>query len=431
MSLIKLFHANGKSFLYDAKVNRLIRLHEKINFDYEFEEMSVDRLNELLELSYYHTEEFEICPPFDYQSLKYLVEHNCSQLVLSLTEQCNLRCEYCGYHDRYDDGNLNTEMSLNTAKKAIRLFLEHSIALAEVVISFYGGEPLLKFSFIKECVQYARSISFGQHIKFHVTTNGILLNRDVVEYLKENDFVVSVSIDGPRVLHDRYRKSIDKTGTYDTVINNLKNIYFNETEYFCNNFIFMPVYAPPKNDLILYDFFESVPVNYMLGNLYVTPYFKELIEKMDSSSEIILPVEKKYQYSKFKQMSIDSLYKYRILFERSKSSINKVFPAGNCIPACKKIYSNASGNLFLCEKVSESVDNCIGNVDDGIDISKVYLQYNRMMEIYKKLGCQSCWAIHFCSICFRDYDSVSCKRCDGIRQRVEKEMMASVKEWGE
>lgn len=431
MSLIKLFHAKEKSFLYDAKANRFIRLHEKINLDYEFEEMAVERLSGLLGRSYSHTEEFEICPPLDYQSLKYLVEHNCSQLVLSLTEQCNMRCEYCGYHDRYDDGNLYIEMSLNTAKKAIKLYLEHSIALSEVVISFYGGEPLLKFSFIKECVQYAKSVSFGQHIKFHITTNGILLNRDVVEYLKENDFVVSVSIDGPRALHDRYRKNIDKTGTYDTVINNLKNIYFNDTEYFCNNFIFMPVYAPPKNDLILYDFFERAPVNYMIGNLYVTPYFKKLIEKMDFSSETILTVEEKRQYSKFEQISTDSLYKYKALFEPSNSTINKVFPAGNCIPACKKIYSNASGNLFLCEKVSETVDNCIGNVNDGIDVSKVYLQYNRMMEIYKKLGCQSCWAIHFCSICFRDYDSVSCKRCDGIRQRVEKEMMASVKEWGE
>lgn len=431
MSLIKLFCLKGKSFLYDAKTNRFIRLYEEKGLNHDIEKMATERLSNLLEREYSHTEEFTLCPPLDYQSLQYLIGHNCSQLVLSLTEQCNMRCEYCGYHDRYDDGNLCEEMSLGTAKKAIKLYLEHAVAVSEVVISFYGGEPLLKLEFIKECVQYAQSMSLGQHIKFHITTNGVLLNRDVVDYLKDHDFVVSVSIDGPRTLHDRYRKSIDKKGTYDTVINNLKNIYFNDPEYFCNNFIFMPVYAPPKNDLLLYDFFEKAPVNYMLGNLYVTPYFEEVIEKMDLSSEIILTGEEKCQYSKFKQISIDSLYKYKALFESTNSTIDKTFPAGNCIPVCKKIYSNARGNLFLCEKVSETVDNCIGNVNDGIDTSKVYMQYNRMMEVYKKLGCQSCWAIHFCSVCFRDYDSVSRKRCDGIRQRVEKEMIASIKEWGE
>lgn len=429
MRLIKLLNTPKGTFVYDAKTNMCIKIPSEIDIANIHEDTKIETLSALLKRNCSYKDELQLCPPLDYEGLQYLITHNCSQLVLSITEQCNMRCEYCGYHDRYDKENSYEEMLLNTAKKAIKMYLNQSIGLSEVIISFYGGEPLLRFSFIKKCVQYANAVSIGQHIKFHITTNGILLTHDVVSYLKEHDFVVSVSIDGPRELHDRYRKNIEGAGTYEIVINNLKNIYFSEPEYFCNNFMFMPVYAPPKNDIKLYDFFETSPINYILGSLYVTPYFRSVIDKLDVSLEVILSVDKKCRYNKFGQTYKNTLYKYQSIF-KGHPQIEKAYPAGSCIPACKKIYVNAAGKIFLCEKVSESTENCIGDVDNGIDISKVYSQYTRMMEVYCKLDCKSCWAIHFCSVCFRDYDSAAKNRCINIRNRVENEMIASIEEWG-
>lgn len=431
MSLIKLINTPIGDFVYDAITNKITRIFDSLAIEDKLNNNCNEEINELLGRHCYADESIKICPPLSYNGLKNLIEHNCSQLVLSITETCNMRCEYCGYHDRYDDSVKLADMRFSTAQRAIKDFVQRSVSLPEIVISFYGGEPLLRFDFIKQCVQYAKDVSYGQHIKFHITTNGLLLDGEIVTFLRENNFVVSVSLDGHRTLHDRYRITVDKNSTYDIIINNLKNIYYHHTEFFCNNFIFMPVYAPPKNDVLLFGFFEKCPINFMLGGLYVTPYFRTIIETQRDSNEILLTSEQKLQYAKFAQMNTDSLHKYKFLFGDNKSNcIERAFPAGNCIPACKKVFCNANGDYFLCEKVSETKENCIGNVIDGIDVSRVYEQYNRMIVKYEQLECNSCWAIHFCSVCFRDCNNVSKRRCDGIRSRVEQEMIASVVKWG-
>ena len=428
MSLIKLISVDNRRFIYDSKTNMLSQIDDAIDISIEENQLTDEEISKILGRNYSQNDAFEIVPPLDFKSLKYLVEHNCSQLVMSITEHCNMRCEYCGYHERNVNIAEKKEMSSNIAKKAIRMFLERSIALSEVVISFYGGEPLLRFDLIDECVEYAKKTAYGQHIKFHVTTNGLLLTDKITEYLKRNDFVVAVSLDGPRSIHNRYRRNIKNEETYDNVIDNLKSIYFKYPEYFCNNIIFMPVYAPPKNDQLLFEFFENMPINYMLGPLYVTPYFKTILDSIDTSCEIILPPAQKAQFKKYNRINLDSLYKYREMFNRH-NEIKSVFPAGNCIPACKKIYVNAGGEIYLCEKVEESERNCIGNINNGIDVYKVYMQYEHMKNMYESIGCQTCWAVHYCSICFRDFGVVSEERCRGIRRRVENEIKDSIREW--
>jgi uncharacterized protein len=178
-------------------------------------------------------------------------------LVLLLTTSCNLACRYC-YEDREEGcasagdgrggpgaaagGGTPREMSLESLRNAIAFLLEHdgpggggpsaaagkdapgSVAAAagagrKVSVTFFGGEPLLRFPLIRSAVGEARRMATerGKEISFSITTNGTLLTRETAGFLKENGISVCLSIDGPREIHDRNRPYASGRGSYEDV----------------------------------------------------------------------------------------------------------------------------------------------------------------------------------------------------------------------
>ena len=111
------------------------------------------------------------------------------------------------------------------------------------------------------------------------------------------------------------------------------------------------------------------------------------------------------------------------------TNVMKAFPAGCCIPLNKKLYVHANGNYYICEKVDEDDDsNIIGNVTMGINISKLFNQYRKLEDVFTKNKCGTCWAIHFCTACFRDYKSINKEKCTQIKRTLEYEMKLYIKE---
>lgn len=98
-----------------------------------------------------------------------------SQLVLQITQSCNLRCNYCAYSGEYKNRvHSQKQMSFEIAKKSIDFLIQHSKDTKSLSIGFYGGEPFLRFDFIKKCVDYADSIAEGRVIRYNTTTNGTM-----------------------------------------------------------------------------------------------------------------------------------------------------------------------------------------------------------------------------------------------------------------
>ena len=155
------------------------------------------------------------------------------QLTLQVTQQCNLRCEYCTYSGIYNRNRTHSSkrMSWEVAKKSIDFFLKRNIAISEIVIGFYGGEPLLEFDLIKKCVKYAKQQVEGKTIVFNMTTNGTLLNDEIVDFLVEHDFKLSISLDGSKSEHDKNRKFLNGQGSFDIIINNIQRIKQRYPEY--------------------------------------------------------------------------------------------------------------------------------------------------------------------------------------------------------
>ncbi len=158
--------------------------------------------------------------------LEHYMNNRLATLTLQVTQQCNLRCDYCAFSGLYENKrkHANRRMDFETAKKAMDFYFERNREKREAHISFYGGEPLLEFGLVKQCVQYAKQRMKNKTLTFGMTTNGTLLKDDVIQYLDENKFSVAISLDGSKEEHDANRRFINGGGTFDIIIDNVRNI---------------------------------------------------------------------------------------------------------------------------------------------------------------------------------------------------------------
>ena len=165
---------------------------------------------------------------------------NLSQIVFEVTDACNLKCKYCAYGEFYEDYDERSNKLL-PVEKAICLIEylselwcsnRNMSAHKDIYISFYGGEPLLNMPFIMKIVDYVNNKKFSTdiHFSFSMTTNAVLLNK-YMDYLKEYDFSLLISLDGD---HDNSSYRVDKydNNSFDIVVNNVDRLRSVYPEYF-------------------------------------------------------------------------------------------------------------------------------------------------------------------------------------------------------
>ena len=156
----------------------------------------------------------------DYEKFaKYSVAAPVKAMCLHIAHDCNLRCEYC-FASTGDFGKGRKLMPLEIGKKAIDFLLEQSGDRETLELDFFGGEPLMNFDVVKEVVKYARSKEqeYGKRFRFTITTNGMLLTDDKIDFINKEMSNVVLSLDGRREVNDRVRKRVDGTGCYDKIL---------------------------------------------------------------------------------------------------------------------------------------------------------------------------------------------------------------------
>jgi uncharacterized protein len=146
-----------------------------------------------------------------------------STLVLNVNTGCNLSCTYC-YKEDLAVPARGAKMSRATAEKSIELLLAQGTEREQVNVVFFGGEPLTNLPLIRSTVEYAerRGQEMGKQVNFSLTTNGTLLNPELIDWFDAHVFGLSISIDGPKVVHDRHRRTVGGKGTYDLVAKNVR-----------------------------------------------------------------------------------------------------------------------------------------------------------------------------------------------------------------
>ncbi|MCV6611384.1 MAG: quinohemoprotein amine dehydrogenase maturation protein [Amphritea sp.] len=151
-------------------------------------------------------------------ALKKVTEFPLNTLVLNVNTGCNLSCSYC-YKEDLDKPSAGKKMDFATARQSIEMLIAESPDEARYNIVFFGGEPLSNLALIKQVVAFAeqRFAELGKPVDFTMTTNATLLTEEIADWLSEHRFGLSVSMDGPKAIHDKNRITVGGQGTYDVV----------------------------------------------------------------------------------------------------------------------------------------------------------------------------------------------------------------------
>lgn len=347
--------------------------------------------------------------------LESLYENNLNTIILQVTQNCNLRCQYCVYSGSYINRvHNNKRMSVEVAKQAIDFLVKHSENSKEISIGFYGGEPLLEVPLIREVIDYAEGVFSGKKLLFNMTTNATLLNIETAKYLYEKKFNVTISLDGPKATHDSNRIFANSNkGTFDAVMQNLELIR-KELPGFIKNIGFNAVIDLKQNVACSSEFFlnyETVKGINVASN-YINPISKKDEEPINPELIAISYYEifKTYLYACNKEIfsnykptlyssevaSLKQIVKDR--FVGLQTYQGKISPGGQCLPGIQRFFVTVDGKFFPCERVDEeSSELCIGDLKNGFDLENAKKILN-VAKITEK-ECRECWCYKMCSQC--------------------------------
>ena len=140
-------------------------------------------------------------------------------LCLHVAHSCNLNCEYCFASQGKYSGE-RALMSFETGKRALDFLIEHSGSRRNLEVDFFGGEPLMNWQVVKDLVKYARSVEkqHNKYFRFTLTTNGMLIDDEVIEFSNREMSNVVLSLDGRREIHDRYRVDYEGRGSWGRIV---------------------------------------------------------------------------------------------------------------------------------------------------------------------------------------------------------------------
>jgi len=315
-------------------------------------------------------------------------------LILHLTDACNLNCRYC-YHTEGDlkQGEKKV-MGLEVACRAVDFLFNHAGPLEEVVLVFFGGEPLLNFKVIPAVVDYAcqKATEKGKKINFAITTNGTLLSEEIIEFFQDKNIGVTVSMDGFDDVHDRYRRFADGTPTYEMMLPKIKRLLVRSNKKPAVARVTLvedPGRVPQILDHLLGLGFVEVgfaPVttghpDYQLSNHdmdLLLGEFQNLSQKFLSAAR----ERRFYGFSNIIDMLV-SLHQGEVMN----------YPCG----AGLGLFSiGPEGQLYLCQRFTGQDEFCMGDIFKGFNQEKLET-FRNLAEISNKADCRHCWVRTICT----------------------------------
>lgn len=302
--------------------------------------------------------------------LEDMLNNELAHLCLQVTQNCNLRCEYCVFSGSYVNRvHTNKRMDWKVAKRAIDFLYEHSgNSDNEILIGFYGGEPILEIDLIKKCVEYAKKTFRDKDVQFNLTTNATLLNDEIIDYLFQSDFAITISLDGPEEVQDSHRVWIDGSGSFNKVIGNIEKMLAKRKHETSDKVILNSVLTDDVDlKSILHFFNKDSRVNQFTHQISLVNDVNLVAEKEkgENNNREVREYEifKAFLYGvgripKDMVSQMASSYVYSVVdgfYNRSigEKQLNKAHPGGPCIPGQHKLFCDVEGNLYPCERVSE------------------------------------------------------------------------------
>ena len=316
-------------------------------------------------------------------------------MCLHIAHDCNLRCKYC-FASTGDFGTGRKLMPFETGKAAIDFLLEKSVGRENLEVDFFGGEPLMNFQVVKDIVEYARSKEeeFGKHFKFTITTNGMLLNDENIDYINKEMYNVVLSIDGRKEVNDRMRTRVDGSGSYDKILPNFQKLVQkrgNDKEYYVRgtytkyNLDFaddvMHLYEAGFDQISVEPVMEDPKVEYALTEEDLDTIYQEY----DRLTDKIMEIKKKGEFINFFHFMID--------LDQGPCVVKRLRGCGS---GNEYVSITPDGDIYPCHQFVGHEEYKMGNLEEGTFNEEIKKEFAGC-HVYSKPACQDCWAKFYCS----------------------------------
>ena len=354
-------------------------------------------------------------------------------LCLHVAHTCNLNCSYCFASQGKYKGE-RALMSFAVGKKAIDFLIEHSGTRTNLEVDFFGGEPLMNWDVVKQIVAYAREQEkiYHKNFRFTLTTNGMLLNDEVIDFCNKEMHNVVLSLDGRKEVHDHLRKDYAGNGSYDTIVPKfqhfverrgdksyyLRGTFTHNNVDFTNDIFHMadlgfkelsmePVVCSPDDPYALTK--EDLPI---------------LFEQYEILAKEMLRREKEGNGFTF--------YHYMLDLTHGPCIYKRI---SGCGSGTEYLAVTPWGDLYPCHQFVGEEKYLMGNLWDGVTNTEVQDEF-KCCNAYAREECRDCWAKLYCSggcaanafHATGDIRGVYAYGCELFKKRIECAIMLKVAE---
>lgn len=349
-------------------------------------------------------------------------------LCLHVAHTCNLNCEYCFAAQGKYHGE-RALMTFEVGKRALDFLIENSGTRHNLEVDFFGGEPLMNFKVVKELVAYARSVEkeHGKHFRFTLTTNGMLLDDEVIDFCNAEMDNVVLSLDGRREVNDRFRKTAGGQGSYDVIVPKFQKFVKargDKSYYMRGTFThFNPDFTKDIQTMLDLGFSElsMEPVVCPPSDSYaLTEDDKKIVLKeYDKLAEMMLEREKQGKPFTF--------YHYMLDLEGGPCIYKRI---SGCGSGTEYMAVTPTGELYPCHQFVGNKDYLMGDIWKGVTRTDIRDKFKRC-NAYSRKECDECWARLYCSggcaanayNSTGDINGVYEYGCDLFRRRIENAIM--------
>ncbi len=315
-------------------------------------------------------------------------------LCLHVAHTCNLNCEYCFASQGKYQGE-RAVMSFEVGKQAFDFLIANSGSRRNLEVDFFGGEPLMNFDVVKELVAYARSVEkeHGKNFRFTLTTNGLLIDDDVIDFANRECSNVVLSLDGRKEIHDRYRVDYAGNGSFDRIVPKFQKLVEKRggKDYYMRGTF---THANP-------DFLRDIEKMLELGfnELSMEPVVCAPGDPSELTAED-MPIVME-QYEKLAELMLNreregkpfTFYHYMIDLEGGPCIYKRI---SGCGSGTEYMAVTPWGDLYPCHQFVGDEKFKLGDIYTGVTNTEVQQSFAEC-NVYARPECRDCWARLYCS----------------------------------
>ena len=315
-------------------------------------------------------------------------------LCLHIAHDCNMCCKYCFAGEGEYSGDRSL-MSFEVSKRALDFLIEQSGSRKNLEVDFFGGEPLLNFDVVKQLVAYARSIEKekGKNFRFTLTTNGVLLNDEVMEWANKECYNVVLSLDGRKETNDRMRRTRNDKGTYDLILPKFQKMAKerNQQGYYIRG-TYTHYNTDFANDILhLADLgFEQLAMEPVVTDPKMDYALQESdIPKLKDQYDLLA----KEMCKRNREGKGFTFFHYMIDLEGGPCIYKRI---SGCGVGTDYMAVTPWGDLYPCHQFVGDEKFLLGNVFDGVKNTDIVNEF-KLCNVYSREACQDCFAKLYCS----------------------------------